>query len=418
MIRYAIIIFSLLLLNSCANYHLNYTPDARNWARAMAPTAAPVYTVYLIGDAGAGNADWTPPALVALQKQLAYAGENSALVFLGDNIYPDGMAPKAEAEERSQDEAALDVQLGVFEDYAGRVFFVAGNHDWYEYGVAGLRREAKYLNKHSDDQAELLPRPGCGDPVEVELTDDITLLLLDSQWWLANWRGETAINDGCEAKSRADFAFLLQEAMKSNRRKELLVAMHHPIYSNGPHGGNFTAGQHLFPLRDVNENLYLPLPLVGSFFQLLRASIGARQDLANSTYKDLRNLLLTQANTMGDVIFAAGHEHSMQYWRRDGQHFIVSGSGSKESAVKVGSGAEFAYGHYGYSQLNYYEDGQVWVQFHAAEEDGSTELVYQRQVKLSYTERGTIDTTIHQDNFSLEQERTVPLSAVDFSRNG
>ena len=407
----------LLMVSSCANYKLNYAAEAKDWEQKQPPSEAPRYSVYLIGDAGAGTMTWEPPALQALQQTLSTASENSAVVFLGDNIYPGGMPPKSAPYSRTLAETALQHQLKAVANYPGRIFFVAGNHDWQEYGIKGLNREKNYLEKHSNDKVEFEPRPGCGDPEEIELTDDITLLLLDSQWWMANWNGEKDINDGCEAKSRADFAFLLQEAMKSNRRKELIVAMHHPLYSNGPHGGKFTFNEHLFPLREINKNLYVPLPVVGSFFRLLQTSIGTRQDLANATYKDFRNLLLAQANTIGDVVFASGHEHSLQYWDKDDQHFIVSGTGSRKNGSKTGNGALFAYGGYGYAQLNYYPDGQVWTQYFQATADGKQELVFQHQIKPSYAERGELEEEIIEDEFSEGREQKLPLSEVDFSRS-
>ncbi len=409
-------ILVLLLVNSCANYKLNYALEAQDWEQNLPPDTLPSYSVYLIGDAGSGTTNWTPPTLSALKGTLDSATKNSALVFLGNNTYPDGMAPKSSPLQREQAEVALNHQVDIFANYPGKVFFVAGNHDWDQFGVKGVRRQANYLDKVSNGQAEMLPRPGCGDPIEVELTDDITLLLIDSEWWLANWNGEKEINEDCEAKSRADFAFLLQEAMKSNRRKELIVAMHHPIYSNGPHGGKFTFSEHIFPLRGINDNLYVPLPVIGSFVRFLQSSIGTRQDLANSTYKDLRNLMLNQANTIGDVIFAAGHDHSLQYWDLDQQHFIVSGAGSKTSAAKTGNGALFTYGGYGYAQLNYYPDGQVWVQYFAVNTLGEQHLAYQQKVKPSYAERGDTEEEIIKDEFSENQQQTLPLSTVDFTR--
>lgn len=413
---YLIPVLLLFIFNSCANYKLNYAYEVQDWKEKLPPDTIPRYSIYLIGDAGGGTETWTPPALTALKSKLDTAKENSALVFLGDNIYPNGMAPKSYTYQREQAETAIDLQVDAFSNYPGRVFFVAGNHDWDEFGVKGVRRQARYIKKTSDGQAEMLPRPGCGDPVEVELTDDITLLLLDSEWWLTNWKGEREINEGCVAKSRADFAFLLQEAIKSNRRKELVIAMHHPIYSNGSHGGKSTFNEHLFPLREINDNLYVPLPVLGSFVRFLQSSIGTRQDLANSTYKDLRNLLITQATTVGDVIFASGHEHTLQHWERDQQHFIVTGSGSRTGAAKTGNGAVFTAGSYGYSQLNYYTDGQVWVQYYAVNDMGEQVLAYQQQVKPSYAERGEVVEEVIEDEFSTDRQQDLPLSQVDFSR--
>ncbi|RMF00311.1 MAG: metallophosphoesterase, partial [Bacteroidetes bacterium] len=350
-----------------------------------------------------------------LKAQLDQADQASTVIFLGDNIYPDGLPPKSSAGERADDERALLTQLAVLKDFPGQAYFVAGNHDWAGYGVDGLTRQARFLEKHSE--ARLLPRPGCGDPVEIELTDDLTLLLLDSQWWLANWNGESKINDGCEAKSRADFNFMLQEAVKGNRRKELLIVTHHPVYSNGQHGGKFSFSQHIFPLRDLNPKLYIPLPGLGSVLRLLQSSVGTRQDLPNATYRDLRQLLLQQARQAKRVIFAAGHEHNLQFWEKDEQHFIVSGSGSRREPSKIGSGAEFAYGQFGFARLDYYAQGAVWVNYYALSPDGrASELVFRKQIRDA--SEGAVEPpppAITAD-FSASKTRRLRLSEVDFSR--
>ncbi|MEM1216254.1 MAG: metallophosphoesterase, partial [Bacteroidota bacterium] len=414
--RFVLLYPLLFLLAGCANYKLNYAPVTKAADRPQPPTEAPNYSVYLIGDSGKGSAKWVSPALTALGEDLQKERERSAVVFLGDNIYPDGLPPKSEAVERAQDEIALDHQLAICKDYPGRVFFIAGNHDWYEYGLAGVRRQDKYLRQASNNQTRILPRPGCGDPVEIELTDTITLLLLDSQWWMEDWSKHPDINDGCAVKSREDFDYFLREAMKGNSRKELLVALHHPLFTNGPHGGKFPALTHLFPLRALNKKLWVPLPVLGSALLGIQATVGSRQDAVHANYRLFREIAMRHAKTVGDVIFASGHEHSLQYWEKEGQHFIVSGSGSKNSPAKDGNGALFAYGHYGYAKLNYYADGQVWVQYFSTPENAEKELVFEWQVKPSRVERGAPPTDDFPDQFSSDQERTVPLSQANFSR--
>ena len=76
----------LFLLNSCANYKLNYALEAQDWEQNLPPDTLPRYSVFLIGDAGGGTTSWTPPALTALKSTLDTATENSALIFLGNNI--------------------------------------------------------------------------------------------------------------------------------------------------------------------------------------------------------------------------------------------------------------------------------------------------------------------------------------------
>lgn len=89
----------ILGLTSCANYQLNYSPEASNWAAETLPTDQPLmHTVFLVGDAGKG----TNPALDLLQHKVQNAGKESTVLFLGDNIYPNGMAPQSGA-DRAQD---------------------------------------------------------------------------------------------------------------------------------------------------------------------------------------------------------------------------------------------------------------------------------------------------------------------------
>ncbi len=366
--------------SACTNYKLNYSKEAKDWESAL-PEEAPSHTLYLIGDAGGILPDEDAPALRLLEKQLKNAPENSSVIFLGDNLYPNGMAPKKNEEERSQDEYRLKAQLDMLKDFNGNIFFVAGNHDWAGYGIDGLKRQRKFIEHFLDREDIWQPDCGCGDPKEIELSDDLVLILLDSEWWLADWDGEEKINQNCLAKSRDNFKLLFEDAIKGNREKNVLIAFHHPLYSNGPHGGRFRVKDHLFPLTNWKKNFWLPLPIVGSAYPLYRSAIGTRQDLAHPNYREFRDFVLGIARKNGQFIFASGHEHSLQYTEAAGQFFIGSGSGSKRSATRIGKGTQFAYGNYGFAQLNTYADGSVWLQFWADNEEGSGEVVFRKKIK-------------------------------------
>jgi len=373
----------LFAFSSCANYKLNYGPEAEGWENQQPEQGKEIeHTMYLIGDAGYTQSGQTPPALRLLETKLQDAGRNTSVVFLGDNIYPDGMAPKSKTAEREIDEYRLRAQLDVLQGFRGKPFFVAGNHDWYEYGIDGLERQQEFIEKYLGRSDVWEPNPGCGDPEEIELSGNLVLILLDTQWWLANWEGEPKVNEGCVIKSREEFWIYLEDAIKGNRSKNIVLAMHHPVFSNGPHGGEFRVRDHLFPLTNLHENLWLPLPLIGSLYPFLRSTVGSKQDLAHPEYRDLKDILITSARKSGSFIFAAGHEHSLQYLEKEEQYFIVSGSGSKRSAAKTGNGALFAYGGHGFAQLDFYADGSAWVQYWVSEGNGSSgRVAFRKQIK-------------------------------------
>ncbi len=372
----------VFLTSNCANYREYIQKERRDWPAAQPdPSLKIEHRLFLVGDAGYAPEADTLPALRLLRQKLAEADENSSVVFLGDNLYPDGMAPRLVEQERALDEYRLTAQLEAVKDFPGQVFFIAGNHDWYGYGVDGLKREKKFIEKYLDQKEDSWePDCGCSGPKEVELSENLVLLLVDSQWYLQDWRGEPKINDGCEVKSRSTFNIAFEEAVKGNRNKNIVIAVHHPPYSYGPHGGRFTWRQHFFPLTAVNKNWYLPLPVLGSAFAFLRGAVGSDQDMAHPEYRALRETMISAARKNGRFIFASGHEHSLQYIERDEQYFVVSGSGSKRSATGKGEGLQFAYGQHGLVQLDCYDDGSVWASYWVAE--GETgRLAFRTQVK-------------------------------------
>ncbi len=410
----------LLLLSSCANYKMNYAKEAADWEKEQPdPSNEIVHTMYLIGDAGNAKEGKKPPAaLQFLGEKLKTASANSSVVFLGDNIYPDGLAPKREKKERAEDIFRLDAQLEILKNFKGRPFFVAGNHDWAKWGLDGVQRQEKYIEKQLDKGNVFIPNAGCGDPKEVELGENLVLLAIDSQWWLQDWKGETEINNGCEVKSRFVFLKWFEEALKANRSKNVVIVMHHPLYSNGPHGGFDTPKQHLFPLTQLKDNLYIPLPGIGTIGSFLRSTVGIPQDLAHPDYKALKKGLLAGANKNGSFIFAAGHEHNLQYFQKEGQHFIVSGAGSKKSPAKGGNDAEFAYGQYGFSQLDFYEDGSVWIKFWAAYKDQAGQLVFQKKIKEALPSAGANIPKSFPEFEKGEKEITFPVTAKNFKKTG
>ncbi len=367
-----------LSLPACANYKLNYSPGQANWQQNAPDPGQPLmHTVFLIGDAGLGGNS----ALQLLQRKVQQAGEESTVIFLGNNIYPNGMAPK-KGKDREIDETRLLAQLDAVKGHKGNIFFIAGNHDWARYGIDGLKRQKKFIEKYLDREDVFLPEPGCGEPEEIEINEKLVILLIDSQWFLSDWNKDYQVNAGCEVKSRAVFKEFLEEEIKGNRNKDVLIAMHHPPFSTGPHGGQFTLKQHLFPLTEWVKPLYLPLPVAGSVFQFFRGTIGNRQDLIHPKYRQLSDLVVSAARQNGSFVIASGHEHSLQYIEEANQSVIISGAGSKQSATNVRGGGQFAYGHRGFAQLDYYEDGSAWVTYWVPEEGRAEgKMVFRTQVQ-------------------------------------
>lgn len=375
--KITLLLLTLFLASSCANYNLHYSKEEKEWNDNIPPSEKPQHTVFLIGDCGKSPKDAVGPALHILEQKIKNAPKESTVIFLGDNIYPTGMPTKDDPKKRAQAEYQLDAQMRTLKEFKGKSVFIPGNHDWYDRGLEGLKRQEKYIQKKMNNGVEdkdeweeyFLPDNGCSGPEVLEINDQLVILIIDSQWWLENWDRNPEINAGCDAKSRFAFNLAFEEALRKHRNKNVIIALHHPMESGGNHGGHFEAKQHIFPLTVVNKKAYIPLPVIGSISPLLRATVGLTQDISHPKYRGLKNTLIQAAKKNGNFIFASGHEHNLQYIQANRQHFVVSGSGTKTSAVKLIDGAEFAYAARGFAQIDFYENGAAWLSFYAEDKD-------------------------------------------------
>ncbi len=378
LIRFLISITILLSLSACATYRAKFASP--NAAFKSTSHTKPVHTVYLIGDAGVSPSDQASKALQALHSSLRTESEKSTVIFLGDNIYPNGLVDESDPDHENA-KYYLQSQIDAVDNFEGRSYMIPGNHDWRS-GLKGLKRQEKYVENAIDQKDVFLPENGCSGPELVELNDRLSLVVIDSEWWLQDWNKDPDFNKQCDIKTRQDFLTAYSDILKKNRSKDLLVAMHHPLYTYGVHGGNFGAKDHFFPLTDLSDGLYVPMPVLGSIYPFLRGNIGIKQDNLYKPFLDFRNAIVGASKEYDNIIFAAGHEHNMQYIIQEELPFIVSGAGAKRDEVKLGPGALFAIGEYGFAQLDYFEDESVVLSFYKTP-DGKKELVYRTEVKKS-----------------------------------
>jgi hypothetical protein len=340
------------------------------------------FSVFLIGDAGAPSLNHPEPNFEILKKQLAEARENSAVFFLGDNVYPRGLPPLLHP-LREQGEKRLLKQLDMLKNYPGKVCFISGNHDWNRGHAGGLEavlRQQLYIENHLARQDVYYPRNGCPGPSELILNDEITAIVINTQWWVHNGRKPLGKKNGCTVNSENEFFLELEKLLEKNKNKKLLIIGHHPMYSRAYHGGNFNLKQHLFPLTEVKRHLYVPLPVLGSLYPMYRKYIGSREDMAHPRYKKMRKRLINLFSKYEDLIYAAGHDHNLQYIREHKQHYIVSGAGCKIAYVQHGHGALFTHAHIGFFRLDYYSNGDVWMEVWEPDKKGAGVIAYRKEI--------------------------------------
>lgn len=310
------------------------------------------FHVYLIGDAGLKTVNDAP--YKALLQQQLNDSVPSAIVFLGDNIYPKGM-PEETGRKRGQAEEILQASLNLAPGFQGPMIFIPGNHDWKRGRPEGLnfiRNQQAWLDSLHRDNIKLLPQNGCPGPVEISLNDQLTLIIIDTQWWLHPWDKPEGENSLCDCKTQTDLIIQLDDALRRNSSKRVIVAAHHPVITYGEHGGVFSLKDHIFPLTDVNKKLYIPLPVIGSVYPLYRQIFGNIQDIPHPEYRKLKEQVMALLEQYPGVIYASGHDHSMQYIEKDNVHYIISGGGSKSGTAKRKKYSHYAEEALGYVRVN------------------------------------------------------------------
>ena len=368
--KYYSYLLLLIFITGCATYKSKYIDEKDLQDIRVEKEVS--HTFYLIGDAGLSPIGGMNPALKIFKDKLDKASKNSTAIFLGDNIYPAGLPdPKDSTMAYREAKSHLDAQLKTLQNFKGKPIFIPGNHDWYTEGLVGLEREEKYIQKMLGDKDTYFPQNGC--PIDVvEVSDKVAIIVLDTEWYLTNWDKRPGINDKCDIKSREKFFLELEDAIKDNRDKTTIIAMHHPMASYGPHGGQFSMEKQFYP-----KKLPVPIPILGTFINVLRKTSGASiADLQNKRYRSLINRVTTLAQYSEKVIFASGHEHTLQYIVEKSTPQIVSGSGAKKGTTRLLNGSKFTTGHMGYATLEIYEDGSSQVRFYGVAKDDTEEFLF------------------------------------------
>ncbi len=349
------------LLYSCATYNVKKGKNLFEVKNSGA-LSENEFKIFLIGDAGNADEVQAQYTLNSLKNKLDSAEKNSMLIFLGDNIYPLGM-PKETDKEYPLAKKKLENQLEITKNFKGKTLVIPGNHDWY-HGLDGLKAQEDFVKTYFNDKKAFLPKNSC--PIDdINLTDNIKLIVIDTEWALINWDKYPGINKNCNIKTREDLYVEFKDLITKNQGKKIIVAMHHPLISSGTHAGFTSAKSHLSALKGK-----VPVPGIASFINILRSSSGASlEDINNQHYADLANRLKSIVQDKDNVVFVSGHDHNLQYHEQRNIRQIISGAGSKTDPVTIAEKTDFSYGGSGFAVLNIRKDQSTDVEYFSTKDN-------------------------------------------------
>lgn len=330
------------------------------------------HRIIFIGDAGEINPFQQIIEKIASEKILP---SKTTVMYLGDNIYPNGMG--LDSISRQKTVQILQSQFVPMRAKNAKVYFIPGNHDWDRMGKLGLpkiKAQWEYIQSQKDSLLQLVPKNGCPDPVEVSISSGVTIIAFDSEWWLFQHDKKNQGAD-CECNSKKEVLEKLEALFYKNRNKQILLASHHPFQTNGVHGGNFTLKDHLFPLTAISSNLYIPLPIIGSLYPLLRSTVLLNpEDLHHPEYQNMIKQIDHVFEGFPNLTHVAGHEHGLQLIENKNLQ-IVSGSGAKITPIPKQKDSKFKISEQGFVTVDVKANSDLIITFYAFDK-GEIKPVY------------------------------------------
>tara|TARA_R110002020_G_scaffold21009_1_gene71066 strand:+ start:25865 stop:29593 length:3729 start_codon:yes stop_codon:yes gene_type:complete len=344
-----------LCLQGCATYRPQQSPSA---ATSPERESAISHTFYLAGGLGTLKEEDSSDALAALEAHLIDAPKNSTLIFTGDNI-------SGKEGTWNRDKKGIARLMDLTKNFKGQTIFIPGDFEWKERNSDDMERVEEFIKDSKRENTHFFPENAC--PLErMEINDQLDLILIDSEWFIANWDKVEGINKKCtNIVTRLRFAEELEGLINDGQDKNIVIAMHHPIFSNGKYAGKDTFGSHM-----------LPLPVVGSIVNRIGDWGGfSDRDLYSRRYNYLRILVSSLARKSDRITLVSGHEQSLQYLEGGDIHQVVSGSLGEATAthlsddviIAVGGtlpySGVYTHGARGFAKLEYYKDGASKVSF-------------------------------------------------------
>jgi hypothetical protein len=328
-----LLLVALLALGGCAHRLRGPIHDADGppWIVEELSTVVPVgdfvleHRVLLIGDAGYYLED--DPTLAALG-DWASAAEQATAIFLGDNIYNEGLTD----DDRARGEQILGQQLAATDT---RKIVIPGNHDWgllpRDYNARSIANQQSFVDDWPAGGAEFIPKDGCMGPAArilqpgSEARPALVLIALDPTPWIL-----PRIREACPTAT-SDEAHLaaLDDLLGRHADDHVLVVSHYPMLTGGPHGG--------LSYGFFTDMIVTPLGWM----------MGGLLNTYEPGYADWIERTQAVFRRHPPVLYAAGHDHNLQLLESGDVAglYVVSGAGARERVTTVTHLPETIFAH-------------------------------------------------------------------------
>lgn len=317
------------------------------------------HRLLLIGDAGYFLEE--DPTLAALG-HWAGAVDSSSVVFLGDNIYDEGLVD----DDLDRGEKILAQQL---EATPRPKLVIPGNHDWgllpRNQNAKAIRNQQSFVDGWGPGNAEFIPKDGCMGPVARVLSPasegrrGVVLIAIDPTPWI-----NERLRDACPTPESHEGVLAQLEAQLAEHADDfVVVASHYPMLTGGPHGG--------LSYGFLGDLIVTPIGWM----------MGGLMNTYEPKYADWIARTEEVFRAHPPTLFAAGHDHNLQLLEAGDAAglYVVSGAGARDRVSTVTDIEETIFAHAA--------PGFVVVDFGLREvESGVQEAIVLRVVEAGATE--------------------------------
>lgn len=321
----------------------------------------------------AGNtADADPGFYQSLRKRLSDENHPNHILFAGDFIPECTYEMQVFDVDRKQGDKVFPTIapiIALARDFPAVTFhFVPGDRDWDKSGRNGfncVRRIENYLTGQGLTNINWPLQDGCPGPELIELSSEVSLLLINTQWW--NHPFDKPLPSAADCAS-ADSKIVIDETLsliKENRDRNLVIAGHYPPESQGRFGGEFPTIDQFKP------------PLIGSILLSWRQNVGTPEEIDNKRLAPLRKALENNNGLFRGLFFVGAQDKSQQLLRFRENYIINAGAAGAGDWVAGHDPAIHTSRKAGFTELVFGKDGAVHYSYRLA---ATGNLDFQRSI--------------------------------------
>lgn len=311
----------------------------------------------------AGNtADAAPAFYEALDQRLNSLSGPGAVLLAGDYIAECTPAMQNYKQENGNGDvvfAVLEPLIDLIRKHPEVDFFlIPGDRDWDKSGENGLRcvkRLEDYLRGQYLANLQWPLKNGCPGPELVELSTQVSLLMINTQWWNHPHHKPVPADADCPTADSDIVIDELLSILKENTDRNVVVAGHYPPTSQGRRGGDFPAYDHLLP------------PLLGGIALSWKQNVGTPEEIDNARLAPLRKAYKNNSGIYEGLFSVGAQDRSQQLLAVRNNYVINAGAAGPGRWVSGHRPAVHVSREAGFTELVFGADGAVSYEYWLAE---------------------------------------------------